>query len=647
MEKNMNITRKNIIGAILFVFILSVVPLIVSAYHYEVKLDSYPWFSGSTTYDFFLYWKGEALLLLCGLLTFYVAVKMCFINKGLFGQTDLKYLIPLILYFVMCVLSTLFSEHRSMAIWGGYEQWEGMLILGAYVIVLLLAYCLVIGKTEITIIRYGLLAGVLVLSFLSMQQFMGEDFFRTPMGKDVMNFMSDKKLNFTFNFAKGRVYSTLYNPNYVGSYVALMLPVILSFVSLKKKAVCVVRSLVAVLAAIWLFIMLVGSESVTGCIGVVASFLLFAVFMITNIKKHPVGAAVISVLCVGIFAGVVLSNRTVFEYGINKIKNPTPNHFVVKSMVSKEDLLYITTKDNDVLKLNVDIEDGSYMYEAADETGKSAGIYRDETTSRMKFEDVRFEDIEIYEKSIEVGGSEYDAFVVATPSEGKEYTVVLTTSSYAVGLNQTVYKMYNAFGKIDSLREIKSIGFEDNQHFGSRRGYIWSRTIPLLGEHLLLGSGPNTFVYEFPNDDYVGMKNVGYDGATVTKPHNMFMQIFVQTGLISLLAFLALYAVYFVECVRMYVRKTEYHAMEIMGIGILLGTFGYLVTGLANDSTVAVAPLYWCLLGVGMAVNRYNKNAAVEGGMCIGEKNTADSDQCKIYPLESGHIFPAGECGEI
>lgn len=643
----MNIAKKNIIGAVLLVFVLSVVPLIVSAYHYEVKLNSYPWFSGSTTYDFFLYWKGEALLLLCGLLALYVAVKLCFVSKGLFGQTDHKYLIPLILYFVMCVLSTLFSEHRNMAVWGGYEQWEGMLILGTYVLVLLSAYGLVKGETEVNIIRYGLLAGVLVLSFLSMRQFMGEDFFRTPMGKDVMNFMSDKKLNFTFNFEKGRVYSTLYNPNYVGSYVALMLPVILSFVSRKRKAISVVRSLIAVLAAVWLVIMLAGSESVTGCIGVAASFLLFAVFMITNIKKHPVCAAVISVLCVGMFTGVVLINKPVFEYGINKIKNPTPNHFVVKSMVSKEGLLYITTKDDDVLKLNVYIEDGSYTYEAADEDGESAGIYRDEATSRMKFEDARFRDIEIYEKSIEVEDVEYDAFVVATPSESKEYTIVLAEASYKIGLNQTVYKIYNAFGKIDDLREIKSIGFEDNQHFGSRRGYIWSRTIPLLGEHLLLGSGPNTFVYEFPNDDYVGMKNVGYDGATVTKPHNMFMQIFVQTGLISLLAFLALYAVYFVECVRLYMRKTEYHAMEITGIGILLGTFGYLVTGLANDSTVAVAPLYWCLLGVGMAVNRYNKNAAAEGGMCIGEKNTADSDQCKIYPLESGDIFPAGECGEI
>ncbi|MCM1245004.1 MAG: O-antigen ligase family protein [Roseburia sp.] len=608
MKKDMSIAKKNIIGAVLLVFVLSVVPLIVSAYHYEVKLNSYPWFSGSTTYDFFLYWKGQALLFLCGMIALYAAVKAGITRKEIFGQTDRKYLIPLAVYFVMCLLSALFSEHRNMAIWGGYEQWEGMLIIGAYVFVCLAACGLVKGETETAVIRYGLLAGVLVLSFLSVRQFMGEDFFRTPLGNKVMNFMSEKKLNFTFNFEKGRVYATLYNPNYVGSYVALVLPVVLSLVSFKKKVGAALRSLVAVLAAVWLMIMLAGSESVTGCIGIIASLLLFAVFMITNIKKHPVCAAVISVLCVGVFAGIVFTNKPVFEYGINKIKNPTPNHFFVKSMVSKEGLLYITTKDDDVLRLNVYIENGSYMYEAADEDGKAAGIYRDAETSRMKFTDERFQEIEIYEKGIRADEKDYDAFVVATPSENKEYTVVLTTTNYeAAGLHQTVYKMYNPFGKIDDLREIKRIGFEDNQHFGSRRGYIWSRTFPLLGERLLLGSGPNTFVYEFPNDDYVGMRNVGYDGATVTKPHNMYMQIFVQTGLLSLLAFLALYLFYFVECVRLYMKKTEYSAMEITGIGILLGTFGYLVTGLANDSTVAVAPLYWCLLGVGIAVNRYNR----------------------------------------
>ena len=41
-----------------------------------------------------------------------------------------------------------------------------------------------------------------------------------------------------------------------------------------------------------------------------------------------------------------------------------------------------------------------------------------------------------------------------------------------------------------------------------------------------------------------------------------------------------------------------------MGICVFLGTAAYMVVGLANDSTITVAPLYWAMLGVGFTINR-------------------------------------------
>ena len=205
----------------------------------------------------------------------------------------------------------------------------------------------------------------------------------------------------------------------------------------------------------------------------------------------------------------------------------------------------------------MDVKDGTYTYKAEDEKGSPVELAKDGEGKSVKFLDQRFDKIQIQETSVEAEGEEQDAFVVNTPSVGKSYTVAVGTSSYQNGLSQKIYRIYNPFKKLDRLREIPAAGFEDKLHFASRRGYIWSRTFPLLSKHLLLGSGPNTFVYEFPNDDYVGMKNVGYDGSTVTKPHNMFMQIFVQTGLLSLLAFLALYGFYFAECMKLYWKRME------------------------------------------------------------------------------------------
>lgn len=44
--------------------------------------------------------------------------------------------------------------------------------------------------------------------------------------------------------------------------------------------------------------------------------------------------------------------------------------------------------------------------------------------------------------------------------------------------------------------------------------------------------------------------------------------------------------------------------LRIAGCGIFYGTLGYMLIGFFNDSTITVAPLFWCLLGMGMAVNK-------------------------------------------
>lgn len=602
---------KNKIAAVLLGLVLALVPLIVSAYYYEIGLMEFPWFANSEKgYDFFLYWKGQALILLCGLLALYAAVKPFVVKENKHAAFagrwfDKRYIIVLAVYFAAAVLSTVLSEHKDMAVWGGYEQWEGMIIIAAYVAVLFFAYFLVSGNTEINIVIWVLFAGVFVMSVLSVGQFFERDFFRGEMGQSVMNFMLAKKLKFTFAFDPGRVYATLYNPNYVGSYVALVMPIVLSLISIKERGFFTLKNVMAALTAVFLVIMLVGSESVTGFLGVFASFVLLAAFVVMHNKTHPKRIWIAAGICVVVLAAAVCFNRPVFEYGFNKFVNPKPNNFLIKSMESEGEYLHIRTVEDDLLKLKIRATETGCQYEAVDGDGKKVETYAGEEANVTKFDDQRFSGIECQAKSIQADGL-LNAVDVKTPSTGKSYTVVLGGETTDGSTQQSEYLIYNPFQKVDELRHIPSVGFEKNQHFGSRRGYLWSRTFPLLTKHILLGSGPNTFVYEFPNDDYVGMKNVGYEANIVTKPHNMFMQIWVQTGLLSLIAFLALYVLYFADSMKQYFRKTEYTRFEVVGIGILLGTFGYLVTGLANDSTVAVAPVYWCLLGVGMAVNRYN-----------------------------------------
>jgi len=69
---------------------------------------------------------------------------------------------------------------------------------------------------------------------------------------------------------------------------------------------------------------------------------------------------------------------------------------------------------------------------------------------------------------------------------------------------------------------------------GSARGYIWSRTIPLLKEDMIIGSGPDTFALEFPQHEYDMKYQLYYtDRIIVDKSHNLFMQMFVEMGGVS------------------------------------------------------------------------------------------------------------------
>ncbi len=600
--------KKNWLGSILILVVMTLVPLIVSAKKYSSGLSAFPWFSHSdSTYDFFLYWKGQALILMCGVICLYVTIKILKDGIETFGRLERKYWILAVAYLVLALLSTVFSEQKATAIFGGYEQWEGMILLAIYVILMLVVYALLKGKSELTLVAYGILGGVTIMAILGGMQAWGYDFFRTSAGQVVMNAMLDRKLNFTFNFPVGRVYGTLYNPNYVGSYVALFIPVVASMIAWREKTGDWLRSMVATVVLMLLVIMLVGSQSVTGCIGIVATLFLFLVFMLGHKSRRTWKLAVGTVVCVVMMAVVVVSNQGVFEYGMNKIFCPTPNRAVITALESQDGQLEIRTASEDVMNLRVENGDGTLQYEARDEAGKVVPVIQDANTEIITFQDSRFEAIELREEMKLVDGEERLVFHLSTPSVGRTYTIVPREKMQETGTSQTSYEILNPFNRWDSLRHIPRIGFKDTQHFGSRRGYIWSRTFPLLSQHILLGSGPNTFVYEFPNDDYVGMANVGYDGAIVTKPHNMYLQIFVQTGLLSLVAFLALYVFYFIECVKLYWKQREFSFLDKFGIGIWMGTFGYLVTGLANDSTVCVAPLYWCLLGIGFAVNRWVK----------------------------------------
>jgi O-antigen ligase len=124
-----------------------------------------------------------------------------------------------------------------------------------------------------------------------------------------------------------------------------------------------------------------------------------------------------------------------------------------------------------------------------------------------------------------------------------------------------------------------------------------------MKDHIILGSGADSFIFDYPQNDYIGRFNNGYSTQIVTKPHNLFLQIGIQTGLLSLIAFLLFYAIYFVSSIKLYMNNIFDTYMSQLGAAIFVGTIGYMTAGLFNDSTITVSPVFWSLIGIGLAVN--------------------------------------------
>jgi len=200
------------------------------------------------------------------------------------------------------------------------------------------------------------------------------------------------------------------------------------------------------------------------------------------------------------------------------------------------------------------------------------------------------------------------------------------------------------------------IGFEGHERFATFRGWIWSRTLPMLGNTLFVGYGPDTFATYFPQDDLAWKINLyGAPNIVVDKPHNWYLQTAVNTGVVSLLLLVWLLAAFVFDALRVWLRKPvrgmaalfgspvagdpaallpegaardaitasdgptavfvagpETDGRRILLMGILCGVIGYAIAGMFNDSVVSVAPLFWTVFGLGVGLLRFSPRAAVK-----------------------------------
>lgn len=592
MKKKQKKDNPSAVGDILLLvpilFAAAVIPLIVRITFYDPQLSGYSWFSNTTSnMDMFMYYKNNAMMLLDGVLAVLFVVLL--LRRQLPAAATYA---PLGIYLILVILSSIFSIAPAHTWSGFYGMMESAFALFGYCMICYYTFAVVRSETQMKIVLYVLLIGVFLLCTIGVLQFLGKDPYMSDWGKNLIfpAKYAKYKSHLTLSFGERRVYASLYNPNYVGVYACVIVPLlqVLSFSMQKKRYIPVYLVLAAMILTC-----LAGAGSKTAVLAIIPC-MVFAVFYYG--KKHWKKLIPVYVVYIAIFAGLNIyqSSSSVFLNAMDKLgAEYVPSAEYRLTDISLGDESFTITYDDTVLEIKYLQDDDTFSIDVR-ENGEIISAHINETQNGYAFYDDRFADLQF------MFGVDQDM--------NAGFFITCDGHSFFTYYDQQqgtyFYRCPN--GNATKIYSSDTFDFALFHMLGglSGRGYIWSKSIPLLKKTLVLGSGPDTFAFMFPQYDYVSLIQNGWEGILITKPHNMYLQMAVQTGSLSLIAYLVFYLWYMFSSFKLYRRRELVTLAERIGGAVFLSSICFMIAGLVNDSTIGVSVVYWVLMGLGFACNR-------------------------------------------
>lgn len=583
-----NNTKNSKLKLLPIILVLAVVPFVMYYYAYPTNLEGYDWQAATLIYsvDIFLYGKGFVLcltaLLMVGLF-FYTRQQ----RKELKNET-----IPLLMYTILIVFSTLCSKYRYFSVHGCQDQFESVWVLFAYLITAVYTMYILDEERNIRTAMYALLIGGAVMAVLGILQLLKLDPFRTDLFAKLL-LLGTGQDTMTFTVAEGTVYTTLFNQNYVGAYACILIPCAVGFAIAAKKKWMKILCLILVGA---LLVCIFGANAKNGVIALFLCAILMVVIyrkeLLRNIRKLILALviAIAAIIAVNFASGNLITNTFINIYN-NLIASATPTEQRLVDVITGDDELELVLSDESLhIQYQVNA-DGTVFFGIKDTEGNE--IMYQQNSTMVDLMDARFSDIKLEPCMID---------------DDYAFTVYIDdlTWNFSNQVKDGTFYFYNFAHKWVKLEKADSAVFTDCTQLFSGRGYIWAKTIPLLKNYIFIGSGPDTFQLVFPQYDYVDLTYKFGPNLLITRAHNMYLQMAVQTGVISLICFLVFYGMYFYKCCKIYIKRKKqtgetwlFHA----GAGIFVGSFGYMLSGIVNDSLPVTAPIFWCIMGIGIAVN--------------------------------------------
>ncbi|MCL1878584.1 MAG: O-antigen ligase family protein, partial [Defluviitaleaceae bacterium] len=643
MKKNRDIFDV-LVGASLLV-VVGIMPLIARLawrpLHPELSnlfsFDGYP--------DFLSYWKSIFVLFPAIAIAFLYVSDL--ITRG--NLPDLRKFIkkpPVIfsgVFLIFMLISTVFSQFSRTAWLGTYHRDEGAFMWMAYFVIFFAAVHFGRKIENAKYILYALAFSSIIMGAIGVSQFAGRDFFNTGLAQWLVTVGTpffDQRSDITIAFEIA--YGTLFNPNTFGKYSAMLSPVlIISAITLfisahvKKDKRFIAASAVVFLAGLLMLFSVFASSSLGGLIGIITAAIVLAVTLlvfginfirrseekITPPQKRTMVIAAVSslglilamIVAIGLFPP--LNERVTFLF--NRIgREMAADTTAMNNYVFNENVMTVYGSDGKILSLTVHGSDGELTaITVRDAAGNEVLPASQYTPPELLFDGEEVPRIPATTYTYEIPN--YREVTIAKAPHEFAYLHAGNVEPFFLAYdNGRIYGIHGVMhmgvifdtrpgALLDLHRDIPAWGFEGRETWGSSRGYIWSRSFPLMPSRTIIGSGPDSFINVFPNHDMVsGRRYFNNPYQIVDKAHNFFIQTWITTGGISALALFGLFGHYIITTFLSLAKSKDEPIFSFgLRLGLLAGISAFCMAGMATDTTIGSMGVFIVLLGVGYGVN--------------------------------------------
>lgn len=578
---------KNLLKSLPFILALLIVPatvrLSVVQLPYSIAIH---WTGATVEYDLFSNTKSVLLIItafVTGIILFFSIKKEDISHRK-------KYLLPILFMMVAAIISTFAFGNSDISLSGAPSRYEGLYTYISYFLLFIFASTFKMDEKSGKIIIYTVFVFTVLCFIIGFFQYIDKDLFMTKFFEKLYipdEYASLRGTGERTNMAFKNIYG--FTPHY--NFLSMLMSMISLFwccfaICSKEKKI----KILSIIASCMSLFLLLGCNARSAVVAVIFALILTFTLFFNKLYKNKytfivAGVALVGTIFLASYTGMLSRVDSLFA-DMSKIFSP--------KTVNLEEVIPLQ---------DVSISQDGYSVTYTGVTlkyDKKIDTYKDAEGNKLNYSKdsdgvIHFE-------------PPYDIFTVSFVNK-KSHIDNKEKSYQSVDFANT----YMMFDVTEDILLVNNLGVPKDSSMlddkittqfdllGSGRGYIISKTLPLLKNNLIIGYGPDSYLRVLEQDDIYRKFYVYNDPHhIVDKPHNLYLLTAINFGIPATIAFLSIVMMLFVDY-KKYFKNNPIKDKNLLGVASLIGVFAYMGSGFFNDSVVSVAPYFWIFLG--LAVN--------------------------------------------